>query len=58
MHLRIIVKTQWENTGGYISILHGGVADFGSHLTVPAVMFSKEAEYIYIAVAYIRASYL
>ena len=46
-----------RSTGEYISFNRGGPTDYVSHLPVPVVMLSGEAEYISTAVAYLRASH-
>ena len=35
-----------RSTGGYIALNQGGAVDYGSHLPVPVVISSGEAEYI------------
>ena len=47
-----------RSTGGYITYIHGGAVDYGSHLPVPVAMSSGEAEYIAAAVACMRASHI
>ena len=47
-----------RSTGGHITFVPGGGADYRSHLPVPVAMSSGEAEYISTAVACMRASYL
>ena len=47
-----------RSTGGYITFIQGGTADYGSHLPVPVAMSSGEAEYIAAAVACMKASHI
>ncbi len=47
-----------KGTCGYIALNQVGDVDYGSHLPVPVAMSSSEAECIYAAVAYMRASHL
>lgn len=47
-----------RSTGWYISFNQGGSTYYGSHIPVPVVMSSVEAEYISAAVACMRASHL
>ena len=45
-------------TGGYVAMSQAGQLDYGSHLPVPVVMSSGEAEYVAAAVACMRASHI
>ena len=47
-----------RSTGGYVTYIQGGTADYGSHLPVPVAMSSGEAEYIAAAVACMKASHI
>ena len=58
IHLGIFCVDTGRSTGGHITFIQGGAVDYGSHLPVPVAMTSGEAEYIYAAVACMRASHL
>ena len=47
-----------RSTGSNLSLTQRGAADYSSHLPVLVAMSSGEVEYIYIAVACIKVSYL
>ena len=47
-----------RSTGGYVAMSQAGPVDYGSHLPVPVVMSSVEAEYIAAAVVCMRASHI
>ena len=47
-----------RSTGGYIILRQAGAVDYGSHLPVPVVMSSGEAEYTSAAVACMKASHI
>ena len=51
-------KDTGRSTGGHVTLIQGGAVDYGSHLPIPVVMSSGEAEYKAAAVACMRASHL